>query len=220
MKRRPHLDGEIVGRRAWKVGFLAPSPPPHNRRALVSLVQSTQWQPEVNTAECLRDSYHDAPAHGCSCGLYAYYDFADTADLRRCVPGTIQGVVTAWGDVELHPDGFRAQYAKVAALVMDAENHDAWDELARRYGVPLITPAQFASDSFIGEFGEIVPRDLRPSPRQRSRRDLGASAVAQLVVLGAGLSVLLRSVVPILAGVWVIVGMTVSVMRWPHWWDA
>lgn len=68
--------------------------------------------------------------------------------------------MTGWGRVELHPDGFRARCARVAALVGRGKqvNH-----LARRYGVPVITRDEFVDDTFITQFGVIVPENLRPA---------------------------------------------------------
>lgn len=162
MTQCPVLQGEIVGRRAWRVSGI-------HSHDLHALVQGDVWYPGTKVARCLIPAagvpaLHTSPDHHCTCGLYAYYDI-DPKSLT--VIRRIHGLITAWGDVEFHSDGFRAQRARVAALVLEVALPDADPStglprrLARRYGVPLITAHQFFDDSFIAEFGEVVPLELR-----------------------------------------------------------
>lgn len=159
--KRPVLQGEIVGRRAWVLRVR------DGRLRGVGYGSEVAWRPGVNQAACLVHR-HRAPHHNCNCGLYAFYDASMV--LLHCV----RGLVSAWGDVEAHVDGFRAQYARIAALVDDPGTAPI-HALARVYGVPVITPEQFADDAFIAEFGEVLPPELRvalaPSRWQRVWRD-------------------------------------------------
>jgi hypothetical protein len=56
---------------------------------------------------------HPAPFNGCECGIYAWYDPRDT----RILHARVFGVVEASGLVLLGDRGFRAQKARVAAVV-------------------------------------------------------------------------------------------------------
>ena len=59
---------------------------------------------------------HDSPHEHCQCGIYAYH-----------VPGPrswfgeaywCEGVLSAWGRIVVHDDGFRAEHARVEALAV------------------------------------------------------------------------------------------------------
>lgn len=156
------LRGEIVGRRMWD----------YFGGGLLSVFADAEWQPGVNEARCGCDDLlpfmprrpavshrSPAPAPNCTCGLHAYYRLP--CDHERIVP--VAGLITAWGRVQLHSDGFRAQFARVAALVLPPDGHVvSLRRVARRYSVPLITLEQYSDDAFIGEFGQVVPPHLRP----------------------------------------------------------
>jgi hypothetical protein len=63
---------------------------------------------------------HDAPAPGCTCGIYACHSpFDDQTGRTPSVlrPGArIFGVIDAWGRVEMGARGFRAQHARIRAV--------------------------------------------------------------------------------------------------------
>lgn len=50
----------------------------------------------------------------CGCGFYAFYD-ADTA--RQQSYGSVRGAIEGWGRIVAGPKGFRAQHARVVAIV-------------------------------------------------------------------------------------------------------
>jgi hypothetical protein len=95
---------------------------------------------------------HRAPAADCSCGAHAYHDlramvlqvqrlghFRRFSDRRLLVGGAI----LSWGRLVIHPEGFRAQYARPLALALvdptagpDAEEH--LQAIARAYAVPAL----------------------------------------------------------------------------------
>src|SRR4051794_26823443 len=80
---------------------------------------------------------HRPPAPDCMCGIYA---LADPEDRRlHGWDDQIVGAITAWGDIELHRTGFRAEQAEVVALAGEGAAAEA---AARRYGVPLVERAQ------------------------------------------------------------------------------
>jgi hypothetical protein len=73
--------------------------------------------------EC-RDVQHrgPAPAGACCCGLYALHPWAADSDgfrLQNLFSGlSVVGVVEAWGTVQVHGEGFRAQYARPTAFAL------------------------------------------------------------------------------------------------------
>lgn len=110
-----------------------------------------EWQPfgQPSVAVCLKTSgkksreHRDsaAPAVNCDCGLYAHHPWARSAWedydlLRGCSPGDdwILGVVEAWGHLEVHADGFRAQKARPVLLIGATEVDPGSRDLLRRMG--------------------------------------------------------------------------------------
>ncbi len=120
----PLVPGSLHGLRSWRIDA--------TRRRLAGLVYNELWPagPEPMVAACAaRPEGHavDEGMHECSCGVYAYHPCAGVARRLRAVlrahgqriaPDThVMGVMRAWGRVELHATGFRAQFAKPHALV-------------------------------------------------------------------------------------------------------
>jgi hypothetical protein len=111
---------------------------------LRSLYLPVFWTEAVQHAECRAADggvpAHMAPGSGCSCGLYASHepdlDFP-TIDYRG-----VSGVVTAWGAIEVHADGVRAEYLRVQALCVyerwTTRQKDAVQGVAEDLGVDLI----------------------------------------------------------------------------------
>jgi hypothetical protein len=161
----PDLCEPIVGFRAWRVSREGGLMPWSARLA-------GAWERGVNTASCLvRPGVrgHVAPMRRCSCGIYA---LADVRDPRLHAAGQAVGAIVAWGEIELHAAGFRAQHALVVALAPpDAcePEHAARLELAaRRYGVPLVPlgvlPSAAAEHGRALEFATLLdPERLRTS---------------------------------------------------------
>ncbi len=80
-------------------------------------------------AVCDIGGEHDAPSTTCACGIYAWY----RPDDSRLIPGVVFGVVEARGRVLLGDYGFRAEHARVTALVTSWPPLVAWcDEHAIR----------------------------------------------------------------------------------------
>ena len=67
---------------------------------------------------------HTAPEPTCQCGLYAHHPTLSRrhglqrgwAAITGALPQGLIGIAEAWGSVELHATGFRAQYARPHAL--------------------------------------------------------------------------------------------------------
>ncbi len=105
---------------------------------------------EEYAASCPAMRCHDVPGFGCKCGIHAWYDVESLVrewyrpeDFRH-----VSGIVSARGGVVLHDLGWRAQYARVEAILAD----DVPDEdlpipkrtIAEAYGVPLVAPEDYA----------------------------------------------------------------------------
>jgi hypothetical protein len=106
---------------------------------------------------------HAAPHADCSCGIYGYHDPND-----KHLTEPIVGIVQAWGLLQVHPRGFRAEHVRVVALALsDPEPGVAGErfvEVARRasawWKVPLLTRSEVVAS--MSEFGSPVPIELRP----------------------------------------------------------
>ncbi|MGO9973192.1 MAG: hypothetical protein ACLP01_10345 [Solirubrobacteraceae bacterium] len=155
--------GLVVGYRAWRLkGY-----------SLVPLVMSdATWRVEDNEAECrashLRLTFrrsHAAPAKHCSCGLYAYHS---AEALMMKVPGVdeemVYGAVVAWGRMEVHRAGFRAQFGRPVALAftertpIEARRRHA--AVAEELGLPYVAPGELQLEG--EKHGSPVPRSQRP----------------------------------------------------------
>lgn len=89
--------------------------------------RGVSWNGGVLTAEChigwrprlwlddveINPVSHEAPAEGCTCGIYGWYRPDDT----RLHQGEVFGVIEATGRTLLGDFGFRAEHARVVALV-------------------------------------------------------------------------------------------------------
>lgn len=76
---------------------------------------STAWRDGTCIAECSKGARHQAPADGCTCGVYS---FRDLDHLRRqySKSATLVGVIALEGRVVEGDSGWRAQAARLVAL--------------------------------------------------------------------------------------------------------
>lgn len=115
------------------------------------------------------------PGPGCVCGFHAFYDldglqkfFADTL-MRSLLASGIVGLVRGWGDVRLHPNGWRSHFAEPMALFQGLNdsklpkmrNAHLVPEIARTYNVPVLPSSSYPY--ILEEFGTIVPPTMRPT---------------------------------------------------------
>lgn len=118
----PFLTEALPGFRAWTID---------REGRLLPAAVGEPWTTGVNVAGCAHGHGHDAPAGDCTCGLYAFHT------VHRQLAGEAHvGAIAAWGDMEVHRDGFRAGRARVLALA-DAPG-DRVQRAAERYGVPVL----------------------------------------------------------------------------------
>ncbi len=113
------LAGKVLGFRQWTLDG-------HRLRPMVSSLPFS-WRLGPNQAQCLRPhinpnaaagrSEHAAPHPSCECGLYAYHEPSS----RPPEGDTVTGAVLAWGRIEVHRSGFRAEYAEPVVLGYNRE---------------------------------------------------------------------------------------------------
>jgi hypothetical protein len=104
----PDLIDPVVAFRKWRIVD----------GRLRSLYEPVFWLDPMQRADCRAEHRghppHEAPQSGCTCGIYASheadYEFP-TVDYRG-----VSGIVTAWGHIEVHADGIRAEWVQVEAL--------------------------------------------------------------------------------------------------------
>lgn len=135
------------------------------------------WRPGVNHAKCqpapnliiswgsageAPPANHAAPHKNCDCGLYALHEPAEqlydhTSDTY------VLGAVAAWGDLRVHHDGFRAEYAQIVAL---AAGKADLTEVANLYGVPVVPRDLLALEA--ERHGQPLPLEIRPEKPERN----------------------------------------------------
>lgn len=125
--------------------------------------ENVAWPVGDVTARCLAGEDHAAPQAGCTCGLYALHSPPEAPDRE----GAVIGAVLAWGGIEVHAAGFRAQYARVLCLALPDEvtrdEHALLRAIAGRYRAGLVTRKHLAHAA--AEHGHAVPRRYRPVRR-------------------------------------------------------
>jgi hypothetical protein len=144
------LTGKILGWREWHIG-------PHGELQPTGLGEGA-WVSGVNDARCIYRE-HEAPDHDCGCGLYAWYEPRGSVGFTMAV-----GLVAAWGAVELHADGYRAEHAEILCLVADVDEpvlrRMLVDYMADAYKVPVLDKDRALA--YARQRAIEVPHDLRP----------------------------------------------------------
>ena len=176
----PLLAGAIHGVRTWRVEWS------DGDARLGAPVYGGEWargRPTRASCEAAGRAHpgRRAPARSCSCGLYALHPRDEAiADLeqRRSYDdepfGTVAGIVEAWGRVEVHEDGFRAEYARPKALAAigtapGSDEELLIERLAERHGAAVLRLRGMGElIAYCREHGlgldEGVVRSLLPAP--------------------------------------------------------
>jgi hypothetical protein len=179
------LDSPLMGVREWSVG---------NDGELGSTGMGGVWSKGTQKATCKSNVFgvtfryhadefampnqrHRAPHKSCGCGLYAFYNhdaLIKHGDNISAKLDGISGVVSAWGKIIRCEYGFRAEYMKLEALIIEHAERSFWGttldmreayrSLAERHGVPLIKSYEISA--FMGLSGgsvlECEETPLRP----------------------------------------------------------
>lgn len=90
---------------------------------------------------------HVSPDPRCQCGIYGYFTPGPRSWFGEAY--WCEGVITAWGRVELHRDGFRAQHARVEALAPPERGYpgteDAVARAAESLSIPLLAYSELTT---------------------------------------------------------------------------
>lgn len=166
----------VIGFRQWRLCG----------QGLCSLLTAEPWHRGVHTAHCPNHA-HDAPANGCTCGIYAWYSptprgaSALTGDL-------VAGAVALWGQIELHAHGMRAQHAMVVALALPFSRGLKRRRIlaaAEALEVPAV-PARRLKVAALTH-GDLIPRQMRPPDTTPNKRAApGEPAPARLYAVADG----------------------------------
>jgi hypothetical protein len=138
----------LVGYREWSLRRIGdPSP------ELFSLFHPTVWPGDRPlTAICLRPmtwpyragpGHRDVPDDACECGIYAYLR-PDFETLHGARGPKVRGIVVGWGRYVLGSSGWRAQHARLVALLEHPEHPEALRRIATRFGVPVVASLEDA----------------------------------------------------------------------------
>jgi hypothetical protein len=136
----PDVARPLVAFRSWRLSV----------GRLVSPFIPCHWDGRVMHARCYDanrtltrgrgwlDEPHASPDPRCQCGIYGYF----TPGRRSWFGEALwcEGIITAWGRVEVHADGLRAEHARVEALALPDEPHGAAAvrAAAEDLGVPVV----------------------------------------------------------------------------------
>jgi hypothetical protein len=129
------------------------------------------------TAEDFVRPPHRAPGHGCTCGIHAY--FRPGYQTSKVDYSGVTGIVTVWGQAEVHADGLRAEFARVEALGMYSRwtrrQKAAVSAVAEELDADLVD--LYELEAAAERYATPVPPALVPAP-QKLRRRPGHARVA------------------------------------------
>ena len=165
MSAAPDLAAAVVAFRSWRLAG----------GRLMSPFIPCRWQGRVMDAACFDANRrltrgvgwlagpHESPHEACQCGIYAYHTPGPRSWFGEAY--WCEGVVSAWGRVVVHGEGFRAEHVRVEALAVPerlvrvgaAQVHRAAADL----GVPVIPHDEL--EAFAARLGGGVPVALRPA---------------------------------------------------------
>lgn len=200
MRDTPLVPTPVYGLRTWTVRGERP-----DERLAGAYRDAAPW-PAGGAwleASCPGPEGHSAPAPQCSCGVHAWHPRRRAARRILAGRGEVPGIVEAYGAIEVHEDGFRAERARPYALLLaPGRNAALAHRLGEAYRVPVVEVANadavlgWCSEHGLG-LGEPVVAELLGADeleaRKRARKaKVRASAlrIAVAVVVAALLLVL------------------------------
>jgi hypothetical protein len=157
----PDLVAAVAAFRSWRLAG----------GALMSPFIPCRWEGRVMHATCFDANrvltrgvgwlaeHHESPHERCQCGIYAYHTPGPRSWFGEAY--WCEGVVSAWGRLVVHADGFRAEHARVEALTVPEGQEPAQvHRAAAALGVPVIEHDEL--EPFAASLGGGVPAALRP----------------------------------------------------------
>ena len=164
MTEAPDLAAAVVAFRSWRLAG----------ERLMSPFIPCRWEDRLMHATCFDanrtltrgvgwlDEPHESPHEACQCGIYGYYTPGPRSWFGEAY--WCEGVVSAWGRLVVHNDGFRAEHARVEALAVPEGLQRLGAEQVRRaaavLGVPVIAHDEL--ERFAADLGGGVPASLLP----------------------------------------------------------
>jgi hypothetical protein len=136
VEKIPDVPEPLLGFRSWAWDTA--------HRVLTSVVKfGTAWPPGKDLHATCQHSTHPAADPVCTCGFYAATDIGHAAPYTGL--GNAFGLVYGWGEHVVPADnGFRAEYARVAAILAVVREVSMEQAQLRRiaelYDVPLLVP--------------------------------------------------------------------------------
>ena len=113
---------------------------------------------------------HASPHEACQCGIYAYHTPGPRSWFGEAY--WCEGVVSAWGRLVVHDDGFRAEHARVEAIAVppSVQGYGAAQvqRTADALGIPLVPHTDL--ESFAAGLGGGMPTTLLPGIQQGQER--------------------------------------------------
>lgn len=124
---------------------------------LYSLSYRIDWKSGINKSICKnKRSRHDAPGKKCHCGFNAFFDIDQAIEYRQEWierENILIGVVVGWGEARIHKDGWRAEMARVVAVLNEWDLPEI-DLISKKYRAK-----SFYSKEDIKEYAEDISRD-------------------------------------------------------------
>ena len=155
----PDLIAPVVAFRSWRLAGAQ----------LVSPFIPCRWEGRVMHATCYDanrgltrgvgwlEQPHASPHPACQCGIYAYHTPGPRSWFGEAY--WCEGIVSAWGRLVVHGDGFRAEHARVEALaVPEGFRPEQVVCAAAALGVPVVEDLS----AYAASLGGGVPASLRP----------------------------------------------------------
>jgi hypothetical protein len=108
------------------------------------------------------DRPHRSPHEDCQCGIYAYHTPGPRSWFGEAY--WCEGIVSAWGRLVVHADGFRAEHARVEALAVPEGQEPAGAAQLQRAAAALEVPVVVYDEleDLAASLGGGVPAALRP----------------------------------------------------------
>jgi hypothetical protein len=108
------------------------------------------------------DGPHRSPHEDCQCGIYAYHTPGPRSWFGEAY--WCEGIVSAWGRLVVHADGFRAEHARVEALAVPEGQEPAGAAQLQRAAAALEVPVVVYDEleDLAASLGGGVPAALRP----------------------------------------------------------